>query len=150
VRVSGLVIALAVLGCLVTPGVALGACTISASGVSFGSYNVFSNTSLDASGSVTYQCFPLAVNVQIQLNRGAAASFSPRQMRQGSAVLAYNLYTDAARTIVWGDGTGGTQVYSALAAALIDIIVPIYGRVPARQNVQAGPYSDTITATILF
>ena len=149
-KVPGRVVTLAVLGCLVTPGVAVAACTISASGVSFGSYNVFSNTPLDASGSVTYQCSPLAVNVQIQLNRGAAASFSPRLMRQGSATLAYNLYTDAARTIVWGDGTGGTQVYSALAAALIDIIVPVYGRVPARQNVQAGPYSDTITATILF
>lgn len=149
-KVSSLAVTLAVLGLLMAPGLALAACTISASGVSFGSYNVFSSTPLDASGSVTYQCAPLAINVQIHLSRGGATSFSPRQMRQGSATLNYNLYLDVARTIVWGDGTGGTQVYSALAAVLIDIVVPIYGRVPAGQNVEPGSYSDTITATILF
>jgi spore coat protein U-like protein len=135
---------------IVTPGPVMAACTISASGVSFGGYNVFSNTPLDASGTVTFQCSPLAVNVQVQLSRGGAPSFSPRQMRQGSTTLDYNLFLDVTRTIIWGDGTAGTLVYSALVAPFVDIVVPVYGRVPARQNVPAGSYTDTITATIVF
>ncbi len=147
-RRTGVAVGLFIL--IVTPGPVMAACTISASGVNFGGYNVFSNTPLDASGTVTFQCSPIAVNVQVQLSRGGAPSFSPRQMRQGGTTLDYNLYLDVARTIIWGDGTAGTQVYSALVGALVDIVVPVYGRVPVRQNVPAGAYTDTITATIVF
>jgi len=150
VRPAPVAAALAALALWLAPGVALAACTISASGVSFGSYNVFSDLPRDATGTVTYQCSPIAVNVQIQLNRGGASSFDPRQMRQGAATLDYNLYIDLTRTTIWGDGTGGTQVYTALAGVFIDIVVPIFGRIPARQNVPAGSYLDTITATIIF
>ena len=148
---SGLIgTSLGVLLAIVAAGPAVAACTISASGVSFGSYNVFSATPLDASGTVTIQCSPLAINVQVQLSRGGAASFSPRQMRQGGSTLNYNLYTDVTRLLIWGDGTAGTQVLSALVAAFVDVVVPVYGRIPAQQNVPAGSYTDTITATIIF
>ena len=132
------------------PGFAAAACTISSNGVVFGSYNVFTNSPLDGSGSVTFQCAPLATNIQVQLNRGGAPTFSPRQMRRGADTLDYNVYLDVTRTIVWGDGTGATQVYSALIAPMIDIVVPMYGRVPPRQNIPAGSYADTIIATIVF
>ncbi len=142
--------ALGVLVTLAAASPAIAACTISASGVAFGSYNVFSITPLDASGTVTIQCSPLALNVQVQLSRGGAPSFSPRQMRQGGSTLDYNLYTDVTRLLIWGDGTAGTQVFAALVAALVDVVVPVYSRIPARQNVPAGAYTDTITATVIF
>jgi spore coat protein U-like protein len=31
-------------------------------------------------------------------------------MSKGAEVLAYNLYRNAARTNIWGDGTGGTPL----------------------------------------
>ncbi len=65
--------------------------------------------------------------------------------------LNYNLYLDAARTTIWGDGTGGTQVYSnANPPNNTNVTVTIYGRIPASQDVSAGSYTNTVTATINF
>ena len=128
----------------------MAACTISTTPVSFGSYNVFSATPLDTTGTVTYRC-GTERNIRITLNRGGAATFNPRRMLKGSEALNYNLYRDAARTTIWGDGTGGTQVYSdANPPNNQNVTVNIFGRIPAGQDVTAGSYANTITATINF
>ena len=129
---------------------AMAVCTISTTPVSYGSYNVFSATPLDSTGTVTYRCGN-EKNITITLNKGGAATFDPRQMLNGSEALNYNLYQDAARTTIWGDGTGGTQVYSdANPPNNQNVTVNIFGRIPAGQDVTAGSYTNTITATINF
>ena len=130
---------------------ALGAsCTISTTGVSFGTYDVFASSPLDSTGSVTYKCTGNA-SITVTLDKGGAATFNPRQMLKVAEALNYTLYLDAARTTIWGDGTGGTQVHSnANAPNNQNVTVTIYGRVPASQDVSAGSYSNTITATINF
>jgi len=125
-------------------------CTISTTGVGFGTYNVFTTTPLDSTGSVTYTCIGNA-SVTIALNKGSAATFNPRRMLKGSDALNYNLYRDATRTSIWGDGTGGTTAYSnASVSNNTAVTVTIYGRIPAQQDIRAGSYGDTITATINF
>lgn len=130
---------------------ALGAnCTVSTTGVSFGTYNVFATSPLDSTGSVTYNCGGNA-SIIVTLSKGGAATYNPRRMLKGGEVLNYNLYLDASRTTIWGDGTGGTQIYSNPSVPNnASITVTIYGRIPAGQDVSAGSYSDTITATINF
>ena len=72
-------------------------------------------------------------------------------MLKSSEALTYNLYLDASRTTIWGDGTGGTQAYSDPSAKKNQsVTVTIYGRIPAGQDVSAVSYSNTITATINF
>jgi len=72
-------------------------------------------------------------------------------MLKGSEALNYNLYLDAARTIIWGDGTAGTQTYFIKNPTNNqDVTVPVYGRVPTGQSVSKGTYSNTITVTINF
>jgi spore coat protein U-like protein len=128
------------------------ACSISTTAVSFGSYNVFTPTADDGTGQVTYRCTgsrPLFV--RIQLDKGGAPSFNPRQMRRGSEALNYNLYLDSTRSTIWGDGTGGTQVhFQVLPPVGQNINVNVYGRIPAGQDVSSGTYSATVTATIFF
>jgi spore coat protein U-like protein len=124
-------------------------CTISTTPVAFGDYNVLSATPKTTTGSVTYEC-TLGVNVVVTLSRGSSAAFDPRTMRNGSEVLNYNLYHEAAFQTIWGDGTGGTQTYAALAALLEPVTVTVYGRVPAGQNVASGAYNDSVVATIIF
>jgi spore coat protein U-like protein len=127
------------------------ACTISTTAVTFGPYNVFAATPLDSTGTVTYRCTPIGLLIRISLDRGGAPTFNPRRMLKGSEALNYNLYRDAARTTIWGDGTGGTQIHIVLITPPArPVTVPIYGRIPAGQDVTAGPYSNTITATIQF
>ena len=128
------------------------ACTISTSPLSFGFYNVFSPTPLDSTGSVTFRCGNRDHDITISLDRGGAPTFNPRRMLKGAEALEYNLYLNAARTTIWGDGTGGTQAFfeNNPQPNNQDIVIPIYGRVPAGQDVSAGTYSNTITATINF
>jgi len=135
---------------LVAAAAAEAACTISTTAVSFGSYNVFAASADDATGRITFRCTaPRPPLVRIQLDKGGAPSFNPRQMRQGSQTLNYNLYLDSTRATIWGDGTGGTQTYSQNSPqANRNINVTVYGRIPAGQDVSAGTYSATVTASI--
>jgi spore coat protein U-like protein len=124
-------------------------CTITTVGVAFGVYDVFSAAPVDAAGSVRYQC-TLGVGVVVQLGTGSAGAFSPRTMLRSGEPLNYNLYLDAARTQVWGNGTSGTGTHSAFATVLFPTVVPIYARLFPGQNVTVGSYSDSVVATIVF
>jgi spore coat protein U-like protein len=127
------------------------ACTISATSVNFGSYNVFNGSPTDSTGTVTYRCNGSAHNITIGLTQGASASFNQRQMQKGSESLTYNLFVDASRTNIWGDGTSGTSVYSlANPPNNTNVNLTVYGRVTAGQDVSAGSFSDTVTAVINF
>jgi spore coat protein U-like protein len=64
--------------------------------------------------------------------------------------LQYNLYLDAARTAIWGDGTGGTQSYTTASPPSGTQVVTIYGRIVAGQDVAAGGFADTVTAIVNF
>lgn len=143
---------LATAALLITVSAAQAACTITTTAVSFGSYNVFSASADDGTGQITYRCTsPRPPVVTIQLDKGASPSFSPRQMRKGAETLNYNLYLDSTRSTIWGDGTGGTQVYSRASPPLNqNINLSVFGRIPAGQDVSAGTYSATVTATIFF
>ena len=135
-----------------SPALAIGICSFNSTvGVSFGAYNVFNTSPTDATGSITYTCITLGGGVTIDLSRGSASSYVPRQMQKGTEALAYNLYLDASHSLIWGDGTGGTSHYGPVSPPLISpVTVTVYGRIPARQNVSAGAYTDTIIATINF
>jgi len=126
-------------------------CTISATSVNFGNYNVFNGTALDSTGTITYRCNATAANITVSLSKGLSATYNPRQMSKSAERLSYNLYRNAARTNIWGDGTGGTAVYTrANPPDNSNVNVVIYGRVPAGQDVSAGTFNDTISATINF
>jgi len=130
---------------------AAGSCTISATSVNFGSYNVFNGSDVDSTGTVTYNCNGGAHNVTVGLTQGASASFNPRQMKKGAEALTYNLFLDASRTSIWGDGTSGTSVHQGGDPPNnTNVNVTVYGRVWAGQDVSAGSFSDSVTAVINF
>jgi spore coat protein U-like protein len=143
---------LACLGALLAAATAEAACTISTTPVAFGTYNVFSGSANDATGQITYRCTaPRPPLVQIQLDKGGAPTFTPRQMRRSGEILSYNLYLDSTRSTIWGDGTGGSQAYTRANPPLNqNINVSVFGRIPPGQDVSAGNYTATVTATIFF
>jgi spore coat protein U-like protein len=119
---------------------------LSTTPISFGSYNVFSSAPLDASGTITYRCSHRLAPV-ISLSTGISGTYNPRQMA-GSGTLQYNLYLDAARTTIWGNGTGGTSVLNAPSGR--SRTVSVYGRIFPLQDAAVGSYSDTVAVTINF
>ena len=124
-------------------------CTIDSSGLEFGLYDPLDTTPLDATGGITYTCSG-GVAVVIAMTTGQSGSFD-RWMSSGSDTLSYNLYADSARTKVWGDGALGTATHVDLnppeGAA---VGVRVYGRVPARQNVADGRYTDSLMLVMVF
>jgi spore coat protein U domain-containing protein, fimbrial subunit CupE1/2/3/6 len=135
-----------------SPFSAQGACSLTSTSIAFGSYDIFSPSPLDSLGQIIFRCGNNDHNVSISLDKGGAPSFNPRRMLNGGNTLNYNLYKDAARTVIWGDGTGGTQNFFVQNPQPNnrDISVPIYGRIPAGQGATVGNYSNTLTVTINF
>jgi spore coat protein U-like protein len=148
--VAGLV--LAALLALPWPVAAIGQCSFnSVTGINFGAYDVFNSSHTDSTGSITYTCVSLLTPITIDLSKGNASSYVTRQMRQSTNTLEYNLFLDATRTTIWGDGTGGSSRYGPIMPPLLtQVTVTVYARIPARQNARVGSYTDTITVTINF
>ncbi|VWC90110.1 Csu type fimbrial protein [Burkholderia lata] len=124
-------------------------CNISATNVSFGTASVLSGA-LAATGSITAQCTN-GDAWKIALNGGSSGSVTARQMQRsgGGGTIGYGLYTDAARSIAWGDGTGGSSTVTGVGTGTSQVVT-VYGAVPAQTTPAPGNYSDTITATISF
>lgn len=133
-------------------------CSVSASVLAFGSYNVFSATPRDSTGDVAVSCsvgglISLLVSYEIKLSAGGSGTFSPRRMSSGANTLNYNLYTTNGRTTVWGSGSSGTGTVSdgyLLGVGTTVRHYAVYGRVPALQNARAASYLDSITVTVEY
>lgn len=128
-----------------------GTCTVrSATGVAFGAYNpvgLQASAPLDATGRLGYSC-GTGARPLVSLSAGGSGSFAPRAMRSGGSTLSYNLYRDAARTQVWGDGTSGTSTVLGPPGKRQTLV--IYGRVPPALVAPPGAYADTVVATFNF
>lgn len=126
-------------------------CSIATTAVAFGNYDpVVSNATspLDGTGTVVVTCTKGA-GTRIDLGLGANASGTTRRMSGGTDFLTYELYQNSSRSTVWGSGVAaGETIVTAPSKAARTFTV--YGRVPAGQDVAAGPYNDTVVATINF
>jgi spore coat protein U-like protein len=120
-------------------------CTVSTTSVAFGAYDPFSAAPRDSNGSVQITC-DAVTSYTIALSAGNSGSLD-RAMAAGAYRLSYNLFTEATRTIVWGDGSGGSARVSGSGTAAT---IPVYGRIPARQNVHAGSYTDMLVMTVTY
>lgn len=126
------------------------ACAAAATGVNFGSYDTQAPVALDGAGNLYVLCDRNVRSLTISMGAGQSGNFAAREMTGGPDVLQYNLYTTSGRTQVWGDGTGGTGAVTVSARRFAPVLVPVYGRVPALQNVPARSYGDTLIVTIEF
>ena len=137
-------------------------CSVTATGVAFGSYIPNQAMPADSAGSMTIVCLkgvldslPLTVSYSIDMSRGSSVSYSPREMTSGANTLRYNLYRDALRLSIWGDTTGGT---SNVTGALLlpaplgsaSVVHNVYSRIFAGQNAVPGIYADSIIVTVTY
>jgi len=141
--------------CCLGPSRAAVTCVIRSTAVKFGKYDVFNVANTDSNGSITYHCNgylspPGSGPITIFLNKGTSLTFTPRFMHNGVNHLNYNLYLDAGLSQIWGDGTGGTSIYSATAVNAVPVTVTVFGSIPAAQDAHTGAYTDSVKATINF
>ncbi|MDG1903999.1 MAG: spore coat U domain-containing protein [Arenicella sp.] len=123
------------------------ACTLNVTGVNFGSYDVFSNSTLDSTGNIDVNC-PNGVGYSMALTAGGG-NYTQRVMSSGVHRLNYNLYTAANRAVVWGDAISGTVTVNGTGIG-VNVNHGVYGRIPALQYVYPGSYSDIIIVELTF
>ena len=146
-----------------TPALAALDCTISTVGVAFGVYDPTLSTPDDSNGSVDVTCFYTgpggadSTNYAVALSTGSSGSFAPRRLSAGASLLTYNLFRDAGRSQIWGNGTAGTSIVTGSVKVGPGVgnntrttSHPVYGRIPALQDADTGNYSDTILVTLTF
>jgi len=139
-------------------------CNVTASDVAFGSIDPLAGSPVDVSANVQVNCsdliFPIldrTVGVCIYLDAGSGGSDGTtwRHMLQGSEILPYNLYKDAARSQIWGSETAfpssGAQriviTLTGLLPATGSATVTMYGRVPGTvADRPVGSYLSTFTS----
>jgi len=137
-------------------------CSVSASPLVFGSYAIITGLDpagdlpRDTSADVVVSCSGDAgtsVGVEIQLDGGATGNPLARAMN-GAGALPYNIYADAARISVWGDGTNGsartTTIVLPAGSATASATLTAYGRIPPLRTAPVGTYTDTVLVTVLY
>lgn len=130
-------------------------CTIETSPLAFGGYDPITShasSDLTGTGTVTVTCTSGAAAV-VTLGQGANADTGStegapaRRMKSGSNYLAYALFSDTLREVLWGN-TEGTGVGHTGDGA--PEVLTVYGSIAAGQNVPAGTYTDAVVATVSF
>lgn len=129
----------------------LAGCSVAAiNDLAFGNYdNTVGNTLTSTTANVTCS---LATPYSMIISLGNSSTGSNvRRMTDGASpahFLAYNVYTDAARTTIW-PSSGTTVTGTGLGVAVPTVI---YGSVPAGQaaNVSPGSYSDVLVFTVNY
>ncbi len=138
------------------------ACTITAAAatnVDFGTAASTTAIPTLGQGSVTAQCSaltPYTIALNAGANAGTAGDVTTRRMKNTDAAVTannyvgYQLYRDAAHSLVWGSTTG-TNTQAGIGTGLAVPYI-VYGQILnlSTNNAAAGNYLDTITATITY
>lgn len=148
IRIAACAVAILLAG---TARVDAAQCSVSTTPIVFGTYNVFSTSPVDSTGTVSYRCNGGAHGLLVTITKGQSVTFLPRELGKGLEKLSYNLFHDAARTSVWGDYASGTSAHlDPHPPNNQNVNVTVYGRIPPGQDISAGSYSDTVTVVVNF
>ena len=145
------------------PAKAAADCNVSVSGMAFGLYDPTIAAPDDSTAAITVTCMHVGgggatgVSYTIALSAGNSGSSLQREMRAGAPRLYYNLYSDAARSMILGDGSGGTTILSGsikvgpgVGNGTRSETYTVYGRVPAQQAADPGSFIDLLVVTLTF
>ena len=125
------------------------ACTLSATAVAFGTYDVFQASPTDSTGTITYRCGNDR-NIRIAISTGTSGTFVNRTLQRSGEDLLYNLFYGGF-TQVWGDGSDGTATYfERNPPNNKDVVLTVYGRITPAQDVAVGSYTDTVVVTLEY
>lgn len=121
--------------------------------LAFGNYDpiVVNNTSpLDATANLQYTCTK-GVTATVGLGNGANYTTTRRMAGPSANFLNYQIYTDSLRTSIWTT----TTTVSATSTSKNTFLgggtgLPAFGRIPAGQDIVAGSYTDSVTATVNY
>lgn len=144
----------AVLALLMSPQALAVNCKATVTPLVFGTYMPMTTSHLDVTGEVNVRCQAQPGSFSVVLSAGTSGDPLSRTLVAGVGdILNYNLFLDAARTQVWGDGSPPTFFATGVRTSggrPTFYSFPVYGRVFANQAPNPGAYVDNILVTVLF
>ena len=129
-------------------------CRVTVNAIPFGMYMPMTPTPVDIMGQVNVRCQAQPGTFSVTIGPGISGNQLARTLTAGGVdVINYNLFRDAARTQIWGDGTPPTFVVSGVRTSQGRPTLynyPVYGRLYANQSPNPGVYGDSLVVTVLF
>jgi spore coat protein U-like protein len=133
-------------------------CNVLLSLMAFGIYDTILPSTNDTSASIQVSCIPglgnpLTTPYTITIAGTGSSNDSVRSVASGAYRLYYQVYKDAARSTVWGNGgssgAGVASSVTSLTTLLPAIQIHIaYARMPALQTIPPGIYTGSLLVTI--
>ena len=123
-------------------------CSVSLDAIYFGNYNPFKDTDVLSSSKASVTC-SAPTSYTLKMRTGTSGNVYYRYMTntiypEKNTPLRYGLFLDSARSIVWGDGTGITQVFQGSTNEGVPDNIVIYGKIYKLQNVYKGSYAESV------
>lgn len=139
-------------------------CSVSSTGLAFGPYQPLNlpgrppSQALTSNASISVACTGIAGGGSYTLALGpSTAGFGDRiSIRYlanpiGGGDMAFNVYTNASYSTIWGDGLTGSVLGGNIPAGDSNQMLTVYGRIPASQNtLRTGSFSGTMTVTLTY
>jgi len=124
-------------------------CEVTANDLQFGTYNPKAASPHNVTTQLRATCTPnTTYNVGLNEGTSAGGTVNQRKMVSGAQSLNYQLYSDSARSAIWGNTTGTDTVTGVGTGLSQDHTV--FGSIPAAQSIPSGDYSDTITVRVYY
>lgn len=127
-------------------------CTITFNNINHGTVTALTSNNDAASAGDNITC-SFADSYTIAFNVGSGGgTYATRTLANGTNTLNFNVYSDPARTVVWGDGSTSAPAYTGTSTGGgVANALTVYSRVFGPQTGKPeGTYSSTITATATF
>jgi spore coat protein U-like protein len=118
--------------------------------LSFGVYDplaAHTSSPADASSVISVSC-TRSIGAAVSFDFGHNGGTDRSMGGPGPDLLHYQIYRDSARSQIWGVGGDSVRVTSRGVTSPEQLTV--FGRIPPRQEVAPGAYTDVLTATVDF
>jgi spore coat protein U-like protein len=134
-------------------------CSITSPTLAFSSYDPLLGTADDSTAVIQVSCVRTVLpsetaNYTLTSSVGNGANYATRVMLRGADQLTYNVYSNSARTQIWGNGTNSTFTITGGFTLNNNTTRSrnhtLYGRIPPLQDITAGTYNDTLVTTLTF
>jgi spore coat protein U-like protein len=121
-------------------------CTVSGTALSLG---VYAGVATTGTATVTASC-STTTPYTLSLAAGNNVSSSVRRLGNGAgSFISYKLFSDAARSSAWGDGTALGSTVSGTGSGGSQTFT-VYGQTLAGTAPTPGSYSDTVVVTVTY
>jgi spore coat protein U-like protein len=144
---------------------AVGACSVSSTGLAFGPYQPLtlagklSSVDKTTTATVSLVCTAIEVGGTYTVSLGAG-TYGPgdrisvrylNNTNNGGDPMAFNVYTEASHNTVWGNGTIGSLLRGTIGTGSSNQSQTVYGKAPAGQaTLKAGGFADSMTMTVTY